>query len=69
MSRTTITLPSDVVEELTRVLGARSKTEAVLRAVKDEIRARKLERIKSMAGRMEFVKTAKELRHGDDRIG
>jgi hypothetical protein len=51
------------------VLEARTKTEAVLIAIKEEIRFKKLERIKGMAGSMEFVATAEELRHGDARIG
>ena len=44
-------------------------TEAVITAVKDEIRLRKLSRIKTMAGKMEFTGTAEELRHGDNRLG
>ena len=69
MSRATVTLPQDLLTELVELVGARSKTEAVLTAVKDEIRQRKLARIKAMAGNMEFSATADELRHGDNRLG
>jgi hypothetical protein len=69
MSRATVTLPQDLLTELMELVGARSKTEAVLTAVKDEIRQRKLARIKAMAGKMEFTATADELRHGDRRLG
>ena len=69
MSRATVTLPQDLLTELMALLGARSKTEAVGTAVKDEIRQRKLSRIKAMAGKMEFTGTAEELRHGDNRLG
>jgi hypothetical protein len=69
MSRATVTLPQDLLTELVELVGARSKTEAVLTAVKDEIRQRKLARIKAMAGKMEFSATADELRHGDNRLG
>jgi len=69
MSRATVTLPQDLLTELMVLVGARSKTEAVLTAVKDEIRLRKLARIKAMAGKMEFTRTADELRHGDNRLG
>ena len=69
MSRTTVTLPQDLLTELMALVGARSKTEAVITAVKDEIRQRKLSRIKAMAGKMEFTATADELRHGDNRLG
>ncbi len=69
MSRATVTLPQDLLTELVALVGARSKTEAVLTAVKDEIRLRKLARIKAMVGKMEFIATADELRHGDRRLG
>lgn len=69
MSRATVTLPQDLLTELVALVGARSKTEAVITAVKDEIRQRKLGRIKAMAGKMEFAATADELRHGDNRLG
>lgn len=69
MSRATITLPNELLDELMQVLEARSKTDAVIKAIRDEIRMQKIEKIKAMAGRMEFVAEAGELRHGDDRIG
>jgi len=69
MHRTTITLPGDLVEELMAEVKARSKTEAVIMAIRDEIRARKRERIIRAAGNMEFTATARELRHGDRRLG
>ena len=69
MPRATVTLPQDLLTELVALVGARSKTEAVITAVKDEIRQRKLNRIKAMAGKMQFTATADELRHGDNRLG
>ena len=69
MQRATVTLPQDLLTELMTLVGARSKTEAVLTAIKDEIRLRKMARIKGMAGKMEFTTTADELRHGDRRLG
>lgn len=69
MRRTTITLPGDLVEELMAEVGAKSKTEAVIKAVKDEIKARKRGKIIRMAGKMEFVATARQLRHEDRRLG
>ena len=69
MQRATVTLPQDLLTELVELVGARSKTEAVLTAVKDEIRQRKLARIKAMAGKMEFTSTADDLRHEDRRLG
>ncbi len=69
MSRTSITLPGDLVNELMAELDAKSKTEAVIWAIKDEIRARKKEKIKAMAGKMDFTVGAEELRHKDRRLG
>jgi len=62
-------LPSDLLEELMLSLKAKSKTDAVITAIKDEIRLKKLERIQGMTGNMEFVKTAEEIRRGDKRLG
>jgi len=69
MSRTTITLPSNLLEELMSEIKAKSKTDAVITAIRDEIRTKKQERIKAMAGSMEFKKSADRLRHGDKRLG
>jgi hypothetical protein len=63
MVRATVTLPQDLLTELMTLVGAKSKTEAVITAVKDEIRLRKAARIKAMAGAVEFSMTADELRH------
>lgn len=68
MSRTTITLPNSLLDELMLTIEAKSKTEAVIKAIKDEIRMKKTERIKSMAGKMEFTKSADKLRHEDERL-
>ena len=69
MPRTTITLPGSLVEELMIEVKAKSKTEAVIKAIKDEIRAKKKKKIKNMAGKMEFTTSASELRHKDRRLG
>ncbi|MCF6158480.1 MAG: DUF2191 domain-containing protein [wastewater metagenome] len=69
MSRTTITLPNSLLDELMSTVEAKSKTEAVIKAIKDEIRMKKTEKIKSMAGKMEFIKSADKLRHEDKRTG
>lgn len=69
MSRTTITIPQSLIDELMSEVKAKSKTEAVMKAIRDEIRLRKKEKIKMMAGQMEFAKSAEELRHKDKRLG
>ncbi|MFA4918512.1 MAG: hypothetical protein WC581_04585 [Thermodesulfovibrionales bacterium] len=69
MSRTTITIPQSLIDELMSEVKAKSKTEAVIKAIRDEIRLKKKEKIKMMAGKMEFTKSAEELRHKDERLG
>ncbi len=69
MARATVTLPQDLLNELLSLVDAKSKTEAVITAVKDEIRLRRAARIKAMAGHMMFTAGADELRHGDGRLG
>jgi len=64
-----VTLPSELLEELLLEVKAKSKTAAVILAIRDEIRFRKKIRIKAMAGKMEFVGTADALRHEDERLG
>jgi hypothetical protein len=69
MARATITLSNDLLDELVSAVGAKSKTAAVVIAIKDEIRKKKLEKIKSAAGDMKFDIEAGELRHRDERLG
>ena len=69
MSRTTITLPGALLDELVSELKAKSKTDAVITAIRDEIRMKKQERIKHAAGNLEFTMSADRLRHGDKRLG
>ncbi len=69
MSRITITIPNELINELMEVLEARSKTEAVINAIKNEIKYKKKEKIKNLAGKVDFTAEAYELRHGDKRIG
>ncbi|MFQ5646604.1 MAG: DUF2191 domain-containing protein [bacterium] len=59
-----MTLPEKVLAELLRLTGAKNKTQAVMTAVQGEIRARKLGKIKMLAGSLEFEE-AENLRHSD----
>jgi metal-responsive CopG/Arc/MetJ family transcriptional regulator len=68
MSRITITLSNELIDELMSVIEAKSKTEAVVKAIKNEIKHIKKEKIKNMAGTIEFT-DADTLRHGDERLG
>lgn len=69
MKRTTITLSSSLLDSLIAETGGKNKSQAVAAAVKEEIKRKKWQKIKAMAGKMEFSAEAEELRHGDDRLG
>ena len=69
MSRTTITIPTALIDELMPLVHAKTKTEAAIIALKEEVRRKKIERIKAAAGTIEFTMTADEMRHGDHRLG
>ena len=69
MSRITITIPNELIDQLLEVVEAKSRTEAVINAIKNEIKQRKKEKIKNQAGKMDFTIEAAELRHGDQRLG
>ncbi len=51
MKRTTITLPQDLVNELLAITPAKNKTQAVLAAVQERIRRKKMEALKKLAQR------------------
>lgn len=51
MKRTTITLPQDLVNELLATAPAKNKTQAVLAAVQERIRRKKMEALKRLAQR------------------
>jgi len=69
MAKSTLTFPSELLSELVALLDARSKTEAVMYAINEEIKRRKKNQIKAAVGKMHFSAEADELRHGDHRLG
>lgn len=61
--RTTVTLESDKIEVLLRETKAKSKAKAVAVAVDDYLKRKRIEKIKSMKGKLDFDLTADEIRH------
>lgn len=61
--RSTITLDEGMLAPLLNETGAKTKTEAVVLAVKDYLKRKKIARIKTLKGKVHFDKTAEELRH------
>lgn len=60
--RTTVTIEKDAIDELMDATKARSKASAVREAVGEYLRRRKIDKIKSLRGKLEF-----DLRTGEDR--
>ena len=54
-----------MLDELLTETHAKNKTTAVKEAISDYLRRRRVEKIKSMKGKLEFDLTAEELRHYD----
>lgn len=69
MTRSSVLIESDVLEELVAVTRTKTKAAAVRLAVDELLRREKLRRVQQAVGTMHFCETAEELRHGDQRTG
>ncbi len=61
--RSTITLDERVLSQLLQLTEAKNKTQAVLFAIQDFIRRKKLLKIKNLKGKIHFDLSADEIRH------
>ena len=61
--RATVTLEKDALDALLKETKSRSKASAVRIAVDDYLRRKKIEKVRSMKGKLEFDMTADEIRH------
>ena len=61
--RTTVTIEHNILEELLKETKAKSKASAVKEAIRDYIKRRKIEKIKSLKGKLEFDLAADKIRH------
>jgi Arc/MetJ family transcription regulator len=52
--RTTLDIPEDLIEEARQVLGFKSKTDAVVLALRELVRRRRIEELKSLLGSVEL---------------
>ncbi len=59
MKRTTVTLPQELVDELLEVTPVKNKTQAVIVAMQERIKRKKMEVLKRMAGHGRWQKAAK----------
>lgn len=61
--RTTVTLEKEAIDELMDATKARSKAMAVREAVGEYLRRRKIDKIKSLKGKLDFDAGTAEARH------
>jgi Arc/MetJ family transcription regulator len=62
--KTTLNISKDLLEKAIQVTGARTKTEAVRRALETLIREQKIDRVIKEAGKLDFDDSWTEARHG-----
>jgi hypothetical protein len=65
--RTTMDLPEDLIEEAKSLSGTRSKTAAVILALKDYIDRRKIDRLRKLRGSIAIERDLTTLRHARKR--
>jgi predicted CopG family antitoxin len=61
--RATVTIEKDVLDELVKATGARSKSAAVREIIDEYMRKRKVQKILALKGKLSFELTADEIRH------
>lgn len=61
--RSTVTIEKDVLDELLKETKAKSKASAVKKVIDEFLKKKKIERIKSLKGKLDFDLTADEIRH------
>ncbi len=60
--RTTITIDDAIFTDLMRFTQAKSRTEAINRALSEWIRRKKIEKLKSLRGKLDFSGDVEDLR-------
>jgi len=61
--RSTVTMEKDLLERLVKETNAKTKASAVKQAINEYLRRRKVDKIRSLKGKLEFDLEAEELRH------
>ncbi|MBF0560308.1 MAG: type II toxin-antitoxin system VapB family antitoxin [Nitrospirae bacterium] len=62
--KTTLNIPNDLIKEAMTASDSRTKTDAVIAGLKELIRQKKIERVLSSAGKLEFSDKWEKSRHG-----
>ena len=61
--RATVTIEKDVLDELVKATGAKSKSAAVREIIDEYMRKRRVQTILALKGKLSFELTADEIRH------
>lgn len=61
--RATVTIEKDVLDELVKATGAKSKSAAVREIIDEYMRRRRVQKILALKGKLSFELTADEIRH------
>lgn len=61
--RATVTIEKDVLDELVKATGAKSKSAAVKKIIDEYLRRKNVQKIMAMKGKLSFDLTADEIRH------
>lgn len=65
--RTTLDLPADLLEEARTALGFKSKTDTVVLALRELVRRRRLDELKSLLGQVELTMDVPRSRRRPER--
>ena len=60
--RTTLNLSANLLDELMKVTGSRTKTDAIEEAIREFVYRRKIEKLKSLSGKIMLTSNWQELR-------
>ena len=63
--RTSITVNNDIIEQLVKDTGIKSKSKAVEAVVSEYLKSRQIKKIMKMKGKIRFDLSADEIRHYD----
>src|SRR3990172_1322661 len=61
--KTTLNLPDDLIKKTMKISGSRTKTAAIVTAMEEYIRRKKLEEIIRMEGKLDFTDDWEKARH------
>jgi metal-responsive CopG/Arc/MetJ family transcriptional regulator len=65
--RTTINIPEDIIKEAEALYDSKNRSKVIEAAIRDAVRIKKLEKFKSLKGRISFDESAIENFRGKSR--